>query len=429
MPLHMARVAIRLVIEGGLSLRSVPRVMIIVAEWLRESTGQPLTLVPPDWTTIRNWVLRLGYAALSEPKPIAADWAYLVDHTVQIGPEKCLVIYGVRLSQMRWDGPGVRHEELQMIGLVPMSHSNRQRVCQELEAATKRTGVPREIVSDGGTDIKGGVEDFRRRHQETAWIYDMAHKGACLLQRRWERDPRWSAFLTQVGRTKAQVQQTELAYLAAPSVRPKSRYMNLGPVLRWARLMLNILDRTPATAEERERMEQKLGWLREYRAALGEWLPQYEVVQTVVRWVRQHGVYQGLEENLRKKLDAVASTPASGELAEEFIVFLSEQAVQARPGERLLGSTESMESCFGKWKMIERQQSKQGFTRLVLGLGAIVSDWPIRRILEALARVPLRSVRSWCSRFLGPSIQAQRRIAYVAAGVNESGMKAICCQD
>jgi hypothetical protein len=425
----MARMGIRLVLDGGLSLRSVPRVIMIVAEWLRESTGQPLSLVPPDWTTIRNWLLRLGYAALSEPKHIAADWAYLVDHTVQIGQEKCLVIYGVRLSQLPWDGPGVRHEQLQMIALVPMSHSNRQRVCQELEAATKRTGVPREIVSDGGTDIKGGVEDFRQRYPDTAWIYDVAHKGACLLQRRWERDPRWSVFLGQMGRTKAQVQQTELAYLAAPTVRPKSRYMNLGPVLRWARLMLNILDRAQATAEQRERMEQKLGWLREYRAALSEWLPQYEAVQTVVRWVRQHGVYQGIEEDLWKKLAAVASTPASADLAEEFSAFLAEQAVQARPREHLLGSTESMESCFGKWKTIEHQQSKQGFTRLILGLGAIVSDWPVRRILEAFGRVPLRSVRNWCSEFLGPSIQAQRRVAYATAGVNESGMKAISCQD
>ncbi|MGA2253311.1 MAG: hypothetical protein ABSG53_01510 [Thermoguttaceae bacterium] len=317
---------IRLVLDAGLSLRSVPRVIMIVAEWLREYTGQPLSLVPPDWTTVRNWLLRLGYAALTEPKPIAADWAYMVDHTVQIGQEKCLVIYGVRLSQLRWDGSGVQHEELQIVALMPMSHSNRQRVCAELEAATKRTGVPREIVSDGGTDIKGGVEDFRQRHPETAWIYDAAHKGACLLQHRWERDLRWSAFLGQVGRTKAQVQQTELAYLAAPSVRPKSRYMNVGPVLRWARLMLNILDRPPAAGEDRQRMEQKLGWLREYREALGEWLPQYEAVQMVVRWVRRHGTYQGIGEDLARSSDTVASTAASCELAEEFRAFVAEQS-------------------------------------------------------------------------------------------------------
>jgi hypothetical protein len=369
MPLHMVRMSIRLVLDAGLSLRSVPRVIMIVAEWLREYTGQPLSLVPPDWTTVRSWLLRLGYAALSEPKPIAADWAYLVDHTVQIGQEKGFVIYGVRLSQLEWDGPGLRHEELQMIALVPMSHSNRHQVCRELEAAAKRTGVPREIVSDGGTDLKGGVEDFRQRHADTAWIYDMAHKGACLLQRRWERDPRWSAFLGQVGRTKAQVQQTELAHLAAPRVRPKSRYMNLGPVLRWARWMLSLLDRTPAAGEERQRMEQKLGWLREYREALGEWLPQYETVQTVVRWVRRHGVYQGMQRDLEKKLESLASTPACRELLEELRAFLAEQAAQARPGERLLGSTESLESCFGKWKTIERQQSKQGFTRLGDGSG------------------------------------------------------------
>jgi hypothetical protein len=41
-----------------------------------------------------------------------------------------------------------------------------------------------------------------------------------------------------------------------------------------------------------------------------------------------------------------------------------------RIGERLPGTTEVLESCFGKLKGLEDGQSKSGFTGLVLSLGA-----------------------------------------------------------
>jgi hypothetical protein len=52
----------------------------------------------PSWASGRLWLLRLGSDKLSRPKAQADDWVWIVDHTVQIGHEKCLVILGVRLS-------------------------------------------------------------------------------------------------------------------------------------------------------------------------------------------------------------------------------------------------------------------------------------------------------------------------------------------
>jgi hypothetical protein len=35
---------------------------------------------------------------LSRPKEQADDWVWIIDHTIQIGPLKCLVVVGARLS-------------------------------------------------------------------------------------------------------------------------------------------------------------------------------------------------------------------------------------------------------------------------------------------------------------------------------------------
>jgi len=39
-----------------------------------------------------------SYYKLIRPKPKAHDWVWIVDHTVQLGAEKCLLILGVRLT-------------------------------------------------------------------------------------------------------------------------------------------------------------------------------------------------------------------------------------------------------------------------------------------------------------------------------------------
>ena len=52
-----------------------------------------------SWTTVRCWLMRLGLYALLRPLPRADDWAYLIDHTVQIGTVKCFAVVGLRLSE------------------------------------------------------------------------------------------------------------------------------------------------------------------------------------------------------------------------------------------------------------------------------------------------------------------------------------------
>ncbi len=96
----------------------------------------------------------------------------------------------------------------------------------------------------------------------------------------------------------------------------------------------------------------------------------------------------------------------------EWITFACGQSASARPGERLVGSSEVEESVFGKLKTLEGDQSRSGFTRYVLSLGALVGDWTSTRIKEALEKTPVKMVQAWCAEHLPVSVQAQRRLAF-----------------
>ena len=77
-----------------------------------------------------------------------------------------------------------------------------------------------------------------------------------------------------------------------------------------------------------------------------------------------------------------------------------------------MGSTEVIESVFGKWKQWERQESSSGITTLVLSLGSLLGQWTTERIQTALEKTPVKNVVAWCASHLPQSLQSQRRLAF-----------------
>ena len=383
-------------------------------------TGRP-TAAPMSATAVRCWLMRLGLWALLRPLPRADDWAYLIDHTVQIGTAKCFAVVGLRLSE--WPDRCLGHGDIRLIELAAMEHSTAATVQRALERAARRTGPPRLIVSDQGGDVLGGIDRYRRDHPGTAATCDAAHRGASRLRRSLEADERWAAFVARLGSTKARLQQTPLARCIGPRLRPKARFMNLAAPLRWARWCLRLLDGAPPgdrPLTERQRavlegidaaeLEARLGWLREYRQAVAEWSQWHEVIQAVVRHVRRHGIDRDTVAELRRPLDAMELGASGRAVAEAMLGFVADQAWAARlGGERLIGSTEVLESLFGGFKGLQGQQSESGMTGLMLVLGALISPWTPEAIERALEATPWKAVESWVEDQIGMTVQSRRR--------------------
>jgi hypothetical protein len=83
----------------------------------------------------------------------------------------------------------LRYEDLEPLALLPVTTSNGDVVYRQLEATCQRTGVPRQIVADAGSDLKRGIRNLRRAHPgQLLSTYDVKHKTAAVLKRELERD-------------------------------------------------------------------------------------------------------------------------------------------------------------------------------------------------------------------------------------------------
>jgi len=366
----------------------------------------------PSWTCGRLWLLRLGYYKLTREKEQAEDWVWIVDHHIEVGEEKCLIVLGVRLSQLPAVGSCLRHEDVEPLELYPVRHSDGEVVYQQLEKTVEKTGVPRAIVGDHGSDLKKGIEKFCHQHEQTSYVYDIKHKTATVLKRELSQEPAWGEFTRLMGESKRRLQQTELAHLSPPAQRSKARYMNLDKTVEWGVKVLELVDEVSQEVEPRAdgpRIEAKLGWIREYRKELAQWDQMLEVVNRTEGFVREQGLSQGCEAELEKQLKLEKASQRTEKVRQELIDFVAGEGAKAKKGERLLGSSEVIESVIGKVKRVEGESTSRGITSLILSVAAVVSTTSKEVVQKALEKVKTKTVLKWSKEKLGKTIRAKRK--------------------
>ena len=334
------------------------------------------------------------------PLPSDGPWLWIIDRTIQIDAKKLFVIVGCPLSQVPFGQRCLSLDDLHLVALVPMEKSDGDLVDAELEKAIQRTGAPRLIVSDHGTDLVKGIESFQKRHAKTAAVGDIAHHGANVLENRWERDPRWNELLQQFSQTNQRLRQTADAFLLSPTLRNKSRFTNVGPLLRFACRVLLLLKRELP----HEKAKQRYGWLLEYEEDLAGWLEQHDVVEKTMKRVRLHGLDAGTGEELENEWGVLSERTGTQMVRGHMRAYVSKNMRQAEKGETLAGSSEVLESAFGKMKAKAGKNGRGELTGMAMALGAIVGEHDEEEMRRALDAVPEKKAEGTISRLLGPTL-------------------------
>jgi hypothetical protein len=332
-----------------------------------------------------------------------------------LGRQRLFVVRGVR--QTAWAQRAARGAgaltgaDVAVLHLAAVADPDAAQVAEHLSALAERVGVPRAIVSDRGADVSAGIRRFRARRPEVAEVGDAKHFAANRLKALLQAQPAWAQFQSALGRARAALQQTEWAFVVPPALRTKSRYLNLDVRLRWAakaRALLALPAAERARRGDVRRLEQALGWLRGLEATLAEWHEWLALSEAAVRAVRAGGLHAGAAAALAAELAGLAGTASGRALAERLVAFVREQQGQARAGERLVGSTEVLESLFGRLKALQREHSRGGVTALALAVPALLGEPREEELATALGGCSTADVRRWVAEHLAPNVQQQR---------------------
>ena len=347
--------------------------------------------VPTFWT-LRHWALRLGLYQLQRAKPHADDWIFIVDATIAVGEDKALVILGVRMEQLRQRGFNLGHQDVATLGLKILSRCNGESVHAQLEEAAGKVGVPRAVVSDSGGDVKKGVRLFQQNHPKVDWIYDLTHRLACLLEKQLKGVLWWDRFVTQAGKSRNGCRQTQWSHLLAPATRTKARWFNLDPMIRWG---LQVLAHGRKEGLKDKKFAALFGWLEQFEPQLKEAQQMTGMIKEVCQIIKTKGINAQHVQSCRQRVEQIGQTDGARTFGGQIMQFLDAQAALARPGETLLGSSDVIESVFGKYKSVVERSPLKVITQMVLTIAALTSERTSQVVNAAMEAVSLHDVKTW----------------------------------
>lgn len=405
-PILMIIMCIKMVLEAAISFRATPKAVHIAFSQFAAVKDQPV----PTYKSIARWLTQIGLYKLNCPKEQANDWALIVDNSVQIGTQKCLVVLGVRLS--KFQGKALTFEDMEMLVMELHDKSNAKTVCQALEKAQKKVGKVAMVCADDGPDLRGGIALFCNSHG-VGRVFDIIHKIGTFLKKILKEDAEWQAFSTEAAAAKKKMQQTQAAHLVPPNQRTKSRFLNIEILVHWG-IDIMVAIETP-NHPDKGLLEQYCGWIRQHKGLI-ERLKQLDFIsQNIRQHIREHGLCASTGEHIEAVLEIemkpLCFNIEACEYAGELIEFISEQSKIVPPGQVWIGSSEIIESLFGKLKSLEHDQSKGGFTSLVLGAAACVGKIDADVVRAAMTQVKTADVDTWTREQMGATLLSKRRKA------------------
>jgi hypothetical protein len=412
-------------LDAHVSLRGVSEILLSLVSLLGDSL--PLSL--PYHQTVRSWLLRCGLFLLRRRVPPRDDWVWILDHTIRIGQKKCLLILGASLDHLQAHPGALEHHQVVVLDLCVTAHSSGVDIDKRLQDLARRVGVPKQIVSDHGSDLSKGVRLFQAANPVMADTYDVTHKLASLVKAELEADPRWAEFLRYCTSSLFQLQQSRGAFLTPPGPRSMERYMNVDRHTEWACRMLGLLDMPDkalvaellALDEEEARsfLEEKLGWLRDFRHEVTRYGHLVEAVKQTEEEVKNHGLSRETAARLWQQLPAQLRRDSSLEgFFRSLKGYLKEEGSKVPVGQSWLGTSDVIESLFGKYKSFLEKSPDGEVGASVLALPLLTVDLTAELVHEALLRVSVQDVRSWANDYLGPSNLS--KVCMLSAAVDQA---------
>jgi hypothetical protein len=401
-PILIIFLCIQLVLRAAISFRAAPKAIHTAFSHFIAVKRERI----PSYKTVSRWLVKVGLYKLKRLKEKAKDWALFVDHSVQIGTQKCLVILGTRLS--KFQGKALTFEDMEILEIRLQESSNREELCQILEEAEKKVGKAAMVCADDGSDLRGGIALFCEK-QGAGRVFDIVHKLGTILKKFLDSNAEWQGFCSEAAAAKKEMQQSKAAHLAPPNQRTKCRFLNTEILVGWGVDVLEALN-TPGHCDK-ELLEESCGWVREYADHL-EYLKQLMTINQKVRnHVRERGLRKRTGYEVEKMLERLDLVEEACQYAGEVIDFLKKQSKIVPLDEVWVGTSEVLESVFGKLKDLEGDQSKGGFTTLVLGVAACVGKVDLETVKKAMEETSTEDVKRWGEEQLGVTLLSRRRKA------------------
>jgi len=371
---------------------------------------------------VRNWLGRIGLYELQRTKEYRTDWVFIIDLTVELGKQKCLVVLGVSQQYLESTilplSRGLKHHDVQLLALEIMDSTRGELIDQKLCELADMLGYPVQIISDHGSDLEKGIKLFTTRYPSIIYTYDVTHAMALLLKHELATSEKYQSFIQKCSQCRHQLQQTELSFISPPSQRSQCRYFNVEKLIDWAQKLLNcpietLFKLAPMSDPEilNQKLIMKFGWLKDYQEEISIWGQMVMMTRTLETQLKQNGINQQsmAKFELEKFFNLSNKTLVFRQNIIEYITIETNKIPEART---IIATSDIIESIFGKYKHFSSRCPLKQIGQMILSISLCTMNLATSVVKQALENVRYIDLKDWASQVFGQSMLSKRKIVF-----------------
>lgn len=371
---------------------------------------------------MRNWLGRIGLYELQRVKEYRTDWIFIIDLTVELGKQKCLVILGVAQKYLESvvfrSKQGLKHHDVQLLALEIMDSTRGELIEQKLCELTDIVGCPIQIIADHGSDLEKGIKLYSSKYPSVIYTYDVTHAMALLLKHELATSEKYQSFIQKCNQCRHQLQQTELSFLSPPSQRSGCRYFNVEKLIDWAHKLLNcpidtLHNLVPNSEKEilNQKLIMKFGWLRDYLEVIYLWGQMVLMTRTLEKQLKINGINQQSRIEFEKNQFST-STNFISVFQDNILEYITMESSLIPTGKTFLATSDVIESIFGKYKHFSSRCPLKQIGQMVLNISLCTMNLAASVVKEALENVRYLDLQSWSSQVFGQSMLSKRKTVF-----------------
>jgi len=403
-------------LNAVVSYRSVPRIL----ELFQSKTNYSVGWVP-HFTSVINWSLRLGLGLLSQVETITKPWVAIIDHSIDIGTKKALVVLRVELDALSKRGSAIRLEDCECIGLTVSDKVTGDTLCPELEEIFSRAGQPVAIIKDRDATLNKGVRLWSDQQvQPVPTIDDIGHTIATALKAQFEKQRIYKRFTALVSHGAKCLRQTELAFLMPPKLRSKGRFQSIGKLGEWADKMLKVFA-VKDPAEEGSQLAKLRKAFPHFNQSK-DFIVRFASTTAIISQVMEILKNDGLDKTTYKQcFELSRQLPRNSKVKKCLQTWLKkhftiQKDLAALP---LQVSSDIIESLFGNFKHIIERSPQADMNRTVLLIPALCGKLTDTTITQALRLASQADIKAWEKKYISYTVRKKRR-AFFNSGYSQN---------
>lgn len=394
--------AIQFIVFGRHSLRGASYTISLIKPLVNLGT--------PSYTTIQMWVLKYGLYLLNKPKEKRNDWIWILDHTIEYGKKKNLVVIGITLEAFRKNKCQITHKDITILDIDIADIANSESVKKRFSIIEEKVGTPIQIVSDGGGDLRRAIREFSEDHKNIQIIgtYDVTHKASLILKASLEDDERWKEFTVLITGTKRCLIHTILSFMAPPKPKEKSRWLNLEEFIKWAENALLQAEEI-MNEEATNKYKDKVSWVNDFVKDIKKWRKILDMINLMMKEIKHNGLSDKTLSVVSKKMDDMKlKSKKMKKIKADILGYITEESKNLDGV--YLGCSDIIESIFGRYKHFSAKTPMKEVGKAVLIMPIFTNDMNPLEVKEAMETITEQDVKDWLNENIGESLFAKRLV-------------------